>query len=766
MVSALLFGIGLLAQTANVSVEVRGVRLEIAAPVLSQALGLESLTVGPSIRNDVLLVRCKNVSPEVLKEKIAKVVNATWMHSPEGWRLAQTAEQLAQDKAVFDSERLKKYSKIVSDIQKKAARMSVMSEATCKTLQQSIIALSKIERTKENNDQLSKRLEQIDSNTPDERLGLLIARRVTPQMFMKLTKERPKVVYCNHPTSMQIALPFPIDDIVNQVIRDQDLWIKVAGSNPIKPKSTQVGSSDDEYRLEEYFGGLNSNRNPVLKESLSTFTVSLDINTEMIEVNTYSVKGDASLSSNVYSAENSDEVASPANIRLSEFLIKQDESKQVPPKGELKEFIDVISQGWDRSKPKVSKSPLLKKFVQPEKFDPLSFAAPEIAFAQIKSPNIVMVLDDPMATPEGFDLGQDPDEVERKTVVDANSDWYVSRFLNPIAIREGVVDRKIFGPIVRYLDQNQRELTLEEDASLAFSEQWNTNPNWVFGSIRALFQPESGGRYRSFGFGSGDESDGAKRIYGSLTDGERRRMFGNEVSVGSLSEATRKEIYRAAYFGMNGRRSGGITVDLPDEENLTPEQERLQSLVYGAFRDPTFGMPNGIQTDFTLKLGETSKPTLSATYKIEGNSKVVEMMGDYSPKMQLEPESLGRMMFEFSKPREKRSNSIEGEIQLDYQMSLDTEHIRIVTSRSMSIRMRLSKWLSLSWSLEGTSWNDPTVYTLRTLPQKYQDEIQKGYSEAEQAYKESRNRVKDEQPPIKKVPPPSFSNSSNSFHTR
>ncbi|MEI8281412.1 MAG: hypothetical protein WCG75_03305 [Armatimonadota bacterium] len=754
MVSALLFGIVLHAQTANVSVEVRGVRLEIAAPALAQALGLESLTVGPSIRNDVLLVRCKDVAPEVLKEKIARAVNATWMHPPEGWRLAQTTDQLAQDKAVFDSERLKKFSKIVSDIQRKAAKMPAMNEATCKTLQQSIMALSKIERTKDNSEQLSKRLEQIDSNTPDERLGLLIASRVTPQMFMKLTKDRPKVVFCNHPTSIQIALPFSVEEVVNQVVRDQDLWIKVAGTNPVKPKPTQVSSGDEEGAMDEYFGGLNANRKPILKESLSNITVTLDLNSEMIEVNAYSDKGEAGASSTIYVTEFADEVSSAINSPEPETFVKEDEAKSAPPKGELKDFLDLIGQNWNRKKPKANNAQLLRKFVQPEKFDPLSYAAPYLALAKIKNPNVVMVLDDQMATPDGFNLGQDPDEVERKTIVETTPEWYISRFLNPIAIREGAVDRKVFGPIVRYLDQNQRELTLEEDAGLAFAEQWNLAPSLVFESIKGLFRAGDTAGIFSRGFDDGEQTGGAKRIYGSLTDGERRRMFGNEVSVGSLSDATRKEIYRAIYFGMSGRRGGGISVNFPDEENLTLEQERLQTMVYGVFRDPTFGVPNGIQSNFTLTLEESTRPTLSVICKIEGNAKIVEMMGDYSPKMQIDAESVGRMMFEFSRPREPRRNQFDGENPLDYRMSIDTENIRMVTSRSLTMKMHLSKWLSVSWNLEGTAWNDPNVYSMKTLPQALQADIQRGYAESEKQYKESKNVVRDEQPPIKKVPPP------------
>ena len=754
MIFSVLFGLVLRQQTPNVSFELRGVRLETAAPTLAQALGLESLSVGPSVRNDVLLVRCKDVAPEVLKEKIAKVVNATWMHPPEGWRLAQTVEQVAQDKAVYDSERLKKFTKIVNGIQKKASQMPEFNEATCNRLQQSIVAYSKIERTEQNSEELWKRLSQIDSNSPDERLGLQIARRVTPQMFMKLTKDRPKIVFCNHPTQMQVAIPFSIDDLVNQVIREQNLWIKVAGSTPVKAKAIKSGSGDEEDVMDEGFGSLNSSREPILKENLSTVTVTLELSRENIEISTYSDKGESSLSTNVYVDDNSEQGATTFTESVSETVANDDGSKKTLPTGELKEFIDLIFQQGSRSKPKNANSPLLKKFVQPEKFDPISFIAPEAALTKIKSPNVVMVLDDTMAVPGGYDFGHESEDWERKTIVEASSDWYVSRFLNPVAIREDSVDRKVFGPIVRYLEQNQRDLTLEEDSALTFAEQWNVNPNWVFTSIKGLFQPNERGRFSSRSFSFGDDSDAAKRIYGSLTDGERRRMYNGEVAIGSLSDATRKELHRAIYFGRNGRRSGGITTDFPDEEKLTPEQERLETLVSGVFRDPTFGMPNGIQSDFTLKLGEETRPNLSVTYKVEGNSKLVEMMGDYAPRIQLDAESVGSMMFEFSKPHTPRATTTEGIDPSDYRLKIDPENIRIVLSRSMSMKLRISKWLSRSWNFEGTASNDPTVYSLKSLPQALRDEIQKGYDEAEKQYKEELKVVKEEKPPIKKVPPP------------
>ena len=514
-------------QQPKVTLELRAARLENAAPVLAQTLGLNSLVVGRTLLNDVILVKCKDVLPQELEDKIAKALNATWEQRPDGWLLAQTPDQIVQDRSVYNSERLKKFTLFVGRIQKRAEKLPEFNEATCKKLQQSIIALTKVERTDDNGELLDKRLSEIDSNNPTERLGLQIARRITPQMFMKLSKDRPKVVYCNRPTAMQIAIPFPVDDLLNQVIREQNLWIKVAGIDPVKVKAKNVGGSD-ENNYDGSFGSLNNSREPMLKESLSTVTLTLNLSQENVEISAYSTKGEQSISSNVDASDDSNE--GPSQRQVISGLIEgevttvdEKKSEQTAPKGEMKEFIDLIYQrNMGRNQPSVARQALLKKIIQPEKFDPLTFIAPDLALSQIKNPNVVMILDDPMSGPDGFDLKQMPEEPERKTIVDSSSDWFTCRFLNPIAVREDSVDRKIFGPIVRYLDQNRRELTVEEDATLAFAEQWNLPLNGVFDSLKSLFRTDGRGQFER-GFDIEDPGDSGKRIYGSLTDGERRR---------------------------------------------------------------------------------------------------------------------------------------------------------------------------------------------------------------------------------------------------
>ena len=432
-------------------------------------------------------------------------------------------------------------------------------------------------------------------------------------------------------------------------------------------------------------------------------------------------------------------------------------------KGEAADFLNFLFPGLQPRANNKSPSPaFVVKVLQPEKNDPLSFIAPGITLAKIKISNVIMILEDDLVTPWMFNRLSDPNQAEPRTIAETKGDWFTSRFVDPIARREEMVDRKVFGPTLRFLNQNHRELSLEEEAKLAFDEQWNVSSSWVFDQLKSRVSSD-GKATESEYFPSGQRggADAGKRIYGSLTETERRRCFNGEMPVGYLSKATRQELYRAIFFGesrKNGMGRGSdsdLTTEFPDEENMTPDQEKLAELVaQGTLSDPTFAMPNGVQDDYRIGLTEANEPVLSVIYNVEDKSDN-SSFEKYTTNSTVDAEGLGRALFEQTKPPEKYVDDQGIETVSSVISKVDPNHIQILTQRNVVIKMRISPWLSMSWSLTGTVASDPTVYSLKTLPQKFRDDIQKGYDEAEQQYKEEM-QSKTEAPPVKKIPPPVF----------
>ena len=75
MISTIVLGFRLwLFQSPTISLELRGVRMENAAPILAKAFGMESLEIGPTLKNEVVIVRTKDVDPEALKADRKSVV--------------------------------------------------------------------------------------------------------------------------------------------------------------------------------------------------------------------------------------------------------------------------------------------------------------------------------------------------------------------------------------------------------------------------------------------------------------------------------------------------------------------------------------------------------------------------------------------------------------------------------------------------------------------------------------------------------------------
>src|SRR5689334_9379314 len=101
---------------------------------------------------------------------------------------------------------------------KKLAGMKPFDEANCKQMLRDLETLSKTVIPNRNNGSsgIWRRISKIDEQSPMNRFGYRAAMRLTPDTWMKLTEDNPKVVFCNQPNAMQQPFPFKIDDLLNQ----------------------------------------------------------------------------------------------------------------------------------------------------------------------------------------------------------------------------------------------------------------------------------------------------------------------------------------------------------------------------------------------------------------------------------------------------------------------------------------------------------------------------------------------------------------------
>ncbi|MEP6945113.1 MAG: hypothetical protein ABJA02_04290, partial [Acidobacteriota bacterium] len=362
--------------------------MENAAPIIAKSLGMDSLSIGPTLKNDVVLVRANDVDPEVLKTNLAKVLNASWEKRSDGWWFTQSTEQKIEDQKTYNKNRYLFFSEMIEKSKKKIAGLKPLDEAECKRMAKEIKDLSGAQISRSNNS-FWQRISKIDEQGPNSRLGYRVALRITPEVWMKLTEQNPRIVFSTRPNSMQQPFPFRIDDLLAQAMDEQNQWSSYASGDPLP--GPKVG--DDEFGGMYYLGNLNEHRQPFKSTDFYNVTMTLELQNQTIEFSAYDKKGKSTLSTSVNFYEYGDE--NEADNRTEYEKIKK---KMVKLTGDAGEYLDLAApMGNYGSANKFFRtiSPsLLAKILQPEKIDPLSLAAPDVILPSIDIPNVVMVLSD------------------------------------------------------------------------------------------------------------------------------------------------------------------------------------------------------------------------------------------------------------------------------------------------------------------------------------------------------------------------------------
>jgi hypothetical protein len=688
--------------------------MENAAESLAKAFGMDSLEIGPTLKDQVILVRTKDVDPEVLKTNLAKVLNGTWEHRKEGWRFTQTDEQKDSERKIYEKARFKFFTEMVEKSKKKIADFKPFDEASCKQIVNELKNISTA-RVNRNSNSIWRRIEKIDEQSPMGRFAYRAALRITPEMWMKLTEENPRIVFCTRPTDMQQAFPFRVDDLLALTVQEQNLWSTYAGGEPLR--GPKAGNEDEESYY--YLGNLNEHRQPFLTRDLDTVTMTIELNSESIEFNAYDAKGKSTFNSNINFYEYADDDFN-YDFRAEYEKMKK---KMVKVEGEAAEYLEAVSpltmyaRGTEIQKPL---SPgLLAKVLNPEKIDPLSIAAPDIYLSSIETPNVIMVMTDDQRRSR-FPEFKDSRFMRFKpaNIVDSNG-WFLLSQPNPIATRRQMPDRKKLGPMMRFMNANKRPLNIEEQAEFALKLPWDIDNSYAY---------ESHLRLVSTNEVESDNNRSALRVYGSLSQGNRDQARKGGVPFATLSDAAKQEMFRAIFYSQ--KYETRVQLDWQAMSGMTPKQQQdfqdMQNLMYGGiYEEKTFVLPKGLTNSLILVIEDRTssklycgrpEPTSDQDYYGGGRSMSATEVGDH--------------MFKLTNPQRYR-------YELQFYNKIDENNIRCASQRMLTLKLKLNNTMYLSWNLSQTLITDPTVYTVKTLPQGILDEIKRGYDQAEKNDKQN-----------------------------
>ncbi|MEI8281411.1 MAG: hypothetical protein WCG75_03300 [Armatimonadota bacterium] len=714
MIATFFFGVILSAyQQPKVTLELRGVRMENAAIPLARALGMESLDIGPTLKDQVILLRVKDVDPELLKANLAKVFNGTWEHRNEGWRFTQSDIQKDAERKEYDKARYMFFSEMIEKSKRKIATLKPFNEEECKKILKDLKVIASTPVTR-NNNSFWQRISKIEEQSPMSRFAYRASLRMSPEVWMRLTDDNPRVVFSTRPTGMQQPFPFRIDDLLQLAMKEQNTWSNFAGGEPMR--GPRAGSENEESYY--WLGEFNEHRQPFTTKDLDIVTMTLQLTNQSVNFRAYDSKGKSTFRSEVNSYDYSDE---ELNFDYKAEYEKM-KKKMVKVEGDAAEYLDILSPlnryGRGREKRKPISPSLLAKILNPEKIDPLSISAPDVYLGNIDSPNVVMVMNDSQRAvrmPEFKDVRFI--RFKSANIIETDG-WFLLSQPNPYAVRKMMPDRKLLGPMLRFMNTNKRPLNIEEQAKFALQLPWNNEAAYQYQEhLRDLVTNEV----------EGDNSRNALRVYGSLTSGQIDRAKKGGIAISQLSDSAKQEMFRAIFYSDQGDPQVQLDWSAMRNDNQKFQQQmmEMQNLLYGGiYEEKTFLLPNGLTNNLVLTIDDSELHQLYCG-RPERNGSNEDYYGEGRTMSGTE---LGEFLFKSHNPQRYR-----WEVQ-SYN-KIDENNIRTASRRSIRMKLKFDNILSLSWNLNQTLITDPTVYTAQNLPSNILAEIKKGYDQAEKSDK-------------------------------
>lgn len=696
-------------QEPKVSLTLRAVRAVNAAPELAKSFGVQTVEVGRTIANDVLLVRANNIDAIDLRSKIATTLNATWEQTPTGWKVYQTAGQIKQEQTIHENKGRELLLAKIRIAKESVASQKSITNSTLTSLGETMEETF-TSKAKFTNAQRAKLIADFNAMAPESRFMERIVAKLTPSVVSLVSLNQPRVVLSSAPTKMQVEIPFDISADFEQFEKENKMWDAMVSNHGLEFFNYRH-SNLGRYRVSAPFDEAPKSK----KVALVTMTLHNELGG--IQFEAYNAAGDSIHS---FEYEVPADIYDPAKEKLISDKRKLIRSK--PPVLTLEE-IEWVNLHREKDsptiKPEVSPvSPnLLAKILQPEIFDPLSILCSDVILQSVETPNVVMVLEDTQMASRNYYSPVDFPEDQEGMKFTQDSNWLLVSPKDPIGVRENQLDRGVLGRSIRMSQSQSRNLSLEEKAAVAVTAPWYISFNSGYSDYIKLLRPRDGDS-----FFSGPNLN----LYGALSPSERD-LAKKGISVGKLSDTAKLAVFRAIYYG-----DGFLNFEMPHQEheilNFEEYEKKQREIDRDINREPTYAVPTGLQNSMIVTLEEQSEVVLSCQ---------LESVDDYDHSTRIErdltsPESVGEKLFESKQPSQERDSTF-----------LD-RGILIFTARSIGIKVTIAPNVFQYFSLTDYIAKDGRFYTTSTLPEEIKKLVQKGYKEAEEHDSEMKKYI----PPV------------------
>ena len=551
---------------------------------LSRQAGVPLLCT-TQFRNDVLVLRLKDVPLKDAMDKIAETVYGDWQPEGNGFRLVRTSQQSARERAKIEADDLQTASAAIQKKKDAVAKMAAFNDAEANSLIEAtrkagIRADGDFDRNE------YERQRQLASRAPAARLIDRILAGFLPRDLIRI-KDGMRVVFSTQPTRMQVALPGRAERALEDFLREQAIYSAAAKAHPRTDQQRVYYSNATEF---EQTG-----------ENLQKVLLIVTAPTQQIAGMRWSVEL---------------KLVGPKGRYLTSItgdLGASDANAMMPPKPDPKEAtfdfrpspttasVLKFARAMMGTQGMVSMGKMNADSIQvlshPEKVEPLSLGCSELLIqgAEARGKNLVAVPSDEMAATCLWSLAASDKPTWTMvrsgfTMADGefyeDDGWITVRAKDSLKAREFRVDRQALGKLLQSIVAKGR-LALDDAVAFAMG-----SPRDEMDIITMMHTSLISGEQTLNGLQDFD----ALRIYGGMNAVQKQNANSTTpMTIGVLTPVQRQALVRMVY-----QSSRGMTASY--DAALSPDDAQ-EGIYWGSTSgEPTEALPDGLPNSSTYSL--------------------------------------------------------------------------------------------------------------------------------------------------------------------
>jgi hypothetical protein len=568
-------------------------RLEVVLADLSKQTG-ENLQPGVGLGDLPVFLRCDDRPAAEVYTQLASLVNGRWERDSRAYRLIRDPRDIAKERREDEKANSEIVAAALAKKRAEVEKLEPFSEATAEKLVKQLVAMTKEVQRNPDGFEDFERAESLDDQGPINRAFSRLLATLNPAMVASLPPGI-KVVFSNQPKPSQQPLPAGFAPLLERAFQEQSLFSNAA--QKLGVKAPQVDGV--EYRFSSLFAQTKST-NQIDRVWFSlAFKPGVAI---YAELKILDKKGSPWIDQATSVPLGNSEAA-------TEVLTKDYSKSNLDPVVNFdparKQIIDRFAVSTDLSKSTVRSTPPLQGpfrelALNIDQFEPTQYLVTDVIDQATPPGPVAAIIDDQLIFITCFLKKTLPLMTAKKSLralcqVSTDGGWTQVRPPLMGQFMRDRLSRKFQAEVIR-LSADVNTPTIEQQARIAFlsGNQENDVLTWFFSQrVKGQFQF------------LGDPEQSYARLYGCLTDSQRRVAAGDRLSMGNLEpsqlDILDKIIYAPYFSPTLAATNSGAT-------GATSGTELINSFAFynGVGSEATELLPNGFLPTSAILTSESS----------------------------------------------------------------------------------------------------------------------------------------------------------------